>query len=289
MDLTQLLSSLLGIGLGAGINLYAVILTVGLAHRLEWIQGLPEGLTLLSHPVVMGVAAALYLFEFIADKIPGVTPFWDGLHTVIRPLGAVLLALGAFGELSPLPKTLAMIAAGTLALGSHATKMGTRLAAHAVPDPATHSAISVLEDFSVIGLILLAYNYPWIALPVLVGALLGILFTLPFLWRVLVFLASALRGRLASGNSLRGRSDLQAFVRAGGGFGRLRRATVKFRDQPVNIEVRGWWKSRQVSVQGPGRHVEGILLDFVEWPLSGGRSVSVYLTKDWAAVYRDLR
>lgn len=289
MDLTQLLSSLLGIGLGAGVNLYAVILTVGVAHRLQWIQGLPEGLTLLSHPVVMGVAAALYLLEFVADKIPGVTPFWDGLHTVIRPLGAVLLALGAFGELSPLPKTLAMIAAGTLALGSHATKMGTRLAAHAVPDPATHSAISVLEDFSVVGLILLAYNYPWVALPLLLGAVLGILLMLPFLWRVLVFLSSALWGRLAGGEALRGAGELQGFVRAGGGLGRLRRATVRHKDQPVSIAVRRWWRSKQVTVQGPGRHVEGILLDFVEWPLAGGRSVSVYLTKNWAAVYRDLR
>lgn len=289
MDFAQLLASLLGMGLGAGVNLYAVVLTVGIAHRLEWIKGLPEGLTLLSHPVVMGVAAALYLLEFAADKIPGITPIWDGLHTVIRPLGAVLLALGAFGELSPLPKTLAMVAAGTLALGSHATKMGTRLAAHAAPDPATHSAISVLEDFSVIGLILLAYNYPWVALPLMLAALGGILLALPFLWRVLVFLFSALRGRLASSGALRSSAELKAFVRAGGGFGRLRRARVKFRDQPVSIEVRGWWKPKQVTVQGPGRHVQGILLDFVEWPLTGGRSVSVYLTKDWAAVYRDLR
>ncbi len=185
MDLPQALTSLKGIGLASGLNIYAEVLTVGLAQRLGWLTGAPEGLALLAHPGILAVAGVLYAFEFVADKIPVVTPVWDSLHTFIRPLGAALLALGVFGNLDPFLRSLAMLAAGSLALGSHATKMGTRLVAHGVPDPVTHSAISVAEDFSVVGLILLAYNYPWIALPVLGLLCLGVLIAIPLLYRAL--------------------------------------------------------------------------------------------------------
>jgi hypothetical protein len=197
MDLTQGLSSLMGIGLASGLNIYAVVLTVGLAQRIGWLTGLPEGLTILAHPAVLITAAVLYSLEFVADKIPVITPLWDGLHTFIRPVGAALVALGAFGQLDPLPRTLAILAAGGLALGSHATKMGTRLIAHATPEPLTHSAISLAEDFSVVGLILLAYNYPWIALPLLGLLCLAILIAIPLLFRTLRFIWQSARSRLS--------------------------------------------------------------------------------------------
>ncbi len=185
MDAAQTISSLLGIGLASGLNLYAVVLTVGAAQHFGWLRGLPESLAMLGHPVVLVAAGVMFLAEFIADKVPGFTPIWDGIHTFIRPLGAALIAFGAFGNLDPLPRTLAMLAAGTLAFGSHATKMGTRLAAHTVPEPVTHSAISVAEDVSVVGILLLAFNYPWIAIPVLLGGLVGILLAIRFVWRTI--------------------------------------------------------------------------------------------------------
>jgi hypothetical protein len=197
MDLTQGLSSLMGIGLASGLNLYAVVLTVGLAQRIGWLTGLPDGMAMLAHPAVIVTAALLYALEFFADKIPFITPFWDGLHTFIRPVGAALMALSAFGKLDPLTCVLAMLAAGGLALGSHATKMGTRLVAHATPEPLTHSAISIAEDFSVVGLILLAYNYPWIALPLLGLLCVGILIMIPLLYRTLRFAWQSLRTRLS--------------------------------------------------------------------------------------------
>ncbi len=196
MDVAQGLSTLVGIGLASGLNVYAVVLTVGVAQRLGWLHGLPEGLALMAHPAVLTVAGVLYAAEFVADKVPGFTPFWDGVHTIIRPMGAALIALGAFGNMDPLTRTIAMLVAGSLALGSHATKMGTRLAAHSVPDPVTHSAISVAEDFSVVGIMLLAINYPWVALPILGVMVVGIAIAVPFLWRVVVFLPRTIRGGL---------------------------------------------------------------------------------------------
>ena len=283
MDFTQIMSSLLGIGVASGLNLYAVVLTVGLAQRLGWLQGLPEGLSVLSHPAILGLAAAMYLAEFVADKIPGFTPLWDGVHTFIRPVGAAVLALSAVGDVDPVLKGAAMIMAGSLALGSHATKMGTRLAAHAVPDPVTHSAISMAEDVSVVGLILLAYNYPWVALPVLGLMVLGIALMLPYLFRVLRFFWNTLRGRVLSFAPRKSANGLRCYIRSGKGLGRLREAWIAGN----SLEVGGWWGSKKVQIESKGRHAEGLFLDFVEFTTSEGKPVSVYLTKDWAGSYRE--
>jgi uncharacterized protein DUF4126 len=56
------------------------------------VTGLPPDLQVLAHPVVLIAAGAMYAVEFIADKAPFITPVWDVIHTVIRPLGASLLA-----------------------------------------------------------------------------------------------------------------------------------------------------------------------------------------------------
>lgn len=298
MDVAQGLSTLVGIGLASGLNVYAVVLTVGVAQRLGWLHGLPEGLALMAHPAVLTVAGVLYAAEFVADKVPGFTPFWDGVHTIIRPMGAALIALGAFGNMDPLTRTIAMLVAGSLALGSHATKMGTRLAAHSVPDPVTHSAISVAEDFSVVGIMLLAINYPWVALPILGVMVVGIAIAVPFLWRVIAFLLRTMRGRLLSFDRPNGDeipdwarngegTVLLGFIRSGKGLGRLKRAYWRPGPADASLRVRGWLGSKAVALRPDGRRVEGLVLDYVELTTAEGAAVSLYLTKDWTALYRE--
>jgi hypothetical protein len=183
MDLTQTLSSLLGLAVGSGLNLYAAVLVCGLALRLEWLIGVPQELMIAANPWVMGVAAVLYAAEFIADKVPGFTPFWDAIHTFIRPVGGALLAFGAAGNLPPVVKVIAMLVGGSVALGVHSTKMSARLAAHAVPEPVTHSLISLAEDFGVVGLLVLVFKAPWIALGIIGVILLAMAILLPLLIR----------------------------------------------------------------------------------------------------------
>ncbi len=162
------LSGLLALAVGSGINLYATILTVGLSIRFGWLTGLPDELHVLAHTWVLVVAGVMYAAEFVADKIPFFTPIWDGFHTFIRPLGAALLAAQATSHLSPEARIAATLFSGTVALGTHSAKMGARLAAHTVPDPVTHSLISIGEDIGVVALVTLAWQHPWIALPILV-------------------------------------------------------------------------------------------------------------------------
>ena len=186
------LSGLLALAVGSGINLYATILTVGLCIRFGWATGMPQELHILAHPLVLIAAALLYAAEFVADKVPFFTPIWDGFHTFIRPLGAALLAAQATSHFSPEARLLATLLSGTVALGTHSAKMGARLAAHTVPDPVTHSAISIAEDVSVVALVTLAWQHPWVALPVLVAFLV----LLVFLIRTIVRTIRRLPGRV---------------------------------------------------------------------------------------------
>jgi hypothetical protein len=194
MNSAGIVASVLGLAVAAGLNLYAAVLTVGLGIRFGWLSGLPNELNILANTWVLGLAAAFYVAEFIADKVPFVTPVWDAIHTFIRPLGGALLAVGAAGEMDPAVKVAAGLVGGTLALGTHSTKMGVRLAAHAVPEPMTHSAISVAEDFSVVGLLLLAYTYPWVAMALVVILVVAMIILLPLLFRAVKALAARLFG-----------------------------------------------------------------------------------------------
>jgi len=196
MSPLQQLVSILGLSVVSGINLYLAVLAVGLAERFHWVTGLPSELHILSHPLVLTAAGVLFLIEFFADKIPFVTVLWDSVHTVIRPLGGALLALGAAAHLHPVVQVIAALTGGTIALGSHGTKMGVRLLAHTAPEPAAHSLLSVAEDAAVVGLLALAYAHPRIALCVLAALLLFIAMLLPLVLRVFRFTLTSLAGRI---------------------------------------------------------------------------------------------
>lgn len=190
----ETLLSSFGLSFASGINLYATVLVVGLAHRYGLVDHLPAPLEGLSNPWVLGAAGVLYALEFLADKFPFVATIWDGLHTLIRPLGGALMALGAAHELSPLGQAAALLIGGSIALGTHSTKAGFRMLANTAPEPVTHSAISVAEDVGVIGLTALALAYPWAALAVMVILFSAMVYIAPTIWRTARFLLSCTWG-----------------------------------------------------------------------------------------------
>ena len=52
------------------------------------------------------------------------------------------------------------------------------LAAHTVPEPTTHSAISIAEDVGVFSLAALTMTHPLIALPIILLLMIGVFFLL---------------------------------------------------------------------------------------------------------------
>lgn len=197
-DLTQTLALTLGAGWASGINLYAAILVIGFmgaTGRLE----LPEGLELLSDPLVMLAAGAMYVVEFFADKIPGVDTAWDTLHTFIRIPAGAMLAAGAVGDVGAGTELAAMLVGGGMAAGTHAAKAGTRALINTSPEPFSNWTASITEDVGVIGGLWLALNHPVLFLIAMVAFILLLIWLLPKLWRGIKSVFAGI-GRLFGGD-----------------------------------------------------------------------------------------
>jgi hypothetical protein len=162
MDLVTL-GRTLGFSFAAGVNLYATVAILGLAARYGWVE-LPAQYQIFNNEFVIGAAIVMYLIEFFADKIPYLDTVWDLIHTVIRPLGGALVAVGTLGEASPTMEGLVALAGGTVAAGSHLTKTSTRAVANASPEPVSNWILSIGEDLFVIALGYLALEHPIAAL-----------------------------------------------------------------------------------------------------------------------------
>ena len=165
MDLLVTAGRTLGFSLAAGVNLYATVAILGLATRFR-IVDLPPQFAAFNHPWIIGLALALYLVEFVADKVPWVDTLWDAVHTLVRPLGGALIAVSTLGDAAPWLQGLTAIVGGTLAAGSHFTKAGTRAAVNLSPEPLTNWGLSLVGDAFVVGLGMLALTYPIVALGV---------------------------------------------------------------------------------------------------------------------------
>lgn len=167
MGILDALAVALGLGTLAGINLYLTVFASGLAIHLGWVRFAPEhaALEVLGDPWIIGIAGALYLLQFFADKVPWVDSLNDAVQTVLRPLGGVLLAVLALGEAHPVATVVAALLAGGAALTTHTAKAATRLVVNTSPEPVSNIGLSIGEDAAVLGgLALLAAN------PLLAGA-----------------------------------------------------------------------------------------------------------------------
>lgn len=171
METTTLLGVLgtLGLALGSswasGINLYAMVATLGLLGRFAGLE-LPGELGVVTDWWVIGLASVLYVVEFVADKVPIVDTVWDVVHTFVRvPAGAVVAA-AALGDFSPWVQAVAFLLGGGVALSSHGAKAATRVVANLSPEPASNISLSLVEDVIAVGGTLLAVFLPILMLVV---------------------------------------------------------------------------------------------------------------------------
>lgn len=163
MPTLDLMGFALGSGVAAGLNIYATVTALGLLHWFGAYR-LPAALEVLGHPWVIGIAATLYVLEFLADKVPYVDNLWDGVHTFIRPPAAMLLAYAALADVPEPVRVAAGLLAGTFAFTAHGTKATTRLAINASPEPISNWVLSVGEDVLAVSMVGLITHYPLVAL-----------------------------------------------------------------------------------------------------------------------------
>jgi hypothetical protein len=185
----QTLGLALGAGFSSGLNLYATVATLGLLQRFGVIH-LPPALAVLAHPIVLGIAVALYIIEFLADKVPFLDTVWDTIHTFIRPPAAAIIAYGAAAAAPTEWRWAAALLAGGVALTSHSTKASTRAAVNTVPEPFSNWALSFGEDLLAVWLTWFATAHPIATIAIVAALLILCAFLLYYLFR---FLRTALK------------------------------------------------------------------------------------------------
>jgi hypothetical protein len=158
----ELFALLAAIGFAAGLNLYATVAALGLLARFGHLP-LPPGLLLLAGWPVIAASLALFVMEFVADKIPAFDLIWNALHTFIRVPVAGLLAYQATRQLSPGQQLLAALLGAGVALIAHSGKIAARAAVTPSPEPFSNITLSLGEDVLAVGLTWLATRHPYFA------------------------------------------------------------------------------------------------------------------------------
>lgn len=161
-----------GAATASGLRLYGTVAALGLLHRLGALH-LPAGLEVLSQLPIIILASALYVIEFVADKIPAVDTVWDAVHTFIRAPAAAVLGFAAFSNVSESWRIAAALLCGTIALSSHGIKASTRLAINASPEPFSNWAASFGEDLVVGVLMWLVVSHPMAAVVIAAAVVLA--------------------------------------------------------------------------------------------------------------------
>jgi hypothetical protein len=158
----ELFALIAAVGFAAGLNLYATLAVLGLLAHFGHMP-LPPGLQLLDSWVLIAVSLALFVLEFLADKIPAFDLIWNALHTFIRVPAAGLLAYEATRQLSPELQLLATLLGAVVSLAAHGGKTAARAAVTPSPEPFSNITLSLGEDAVAIGLTWLATRHPYVA------------------------------------------------------------------------------------------------------------------------------
>jgi uncharacterized membrane protein len=150
MDLAQTIALSAGLAWASGLRLYLVVFLAGALSYFGYLQ-LPETLSILHNPLVIGVAGIMAVAELIADKIPAFDSLWDSFQTFIRIPAGALLAAFAMGQVDPAWMVAAGLLGGTITAGTHFAKAGSRLAINTSPEPFSNWLASFGEEGMVLG------------------------------------------------------------------------------------------------------------------------------------------
>jgi hypothetical protein len=161
-DLPVELLILVPLALAAGIDLYLTLLFLGAAPTTAWWDHpLPGALGDLDSLGVLATVGAFYILEFAAERHEPSALVWNAFHAVIRPVSGALVALLLL-EGQGLPIILGgVVLAAMLASLAHAVRSGAAILRWLSPATTPHVLlVSLLEDFVVLGIAVLALDAP---------------------------------------------------------------------------------------------------------------------------------
>lgn len=189
-----LLALLLGLGLSAstGLNTFLPLLLLGAAARFGIADmTLHAKFAWLASDVALVILIIAAIVEIVADKIPAVDHFLDGVATFLRPAAGLVAMASVLTGLDPVvAAVVGLIVGSPISLGIHTLKAGTRAASSVATFGCANPVLSIIEDVASVGLSIAA-----IFAPLLVPLL--ILLVVIGLWRLTRRISSSAAPRSA--------------------------------------------------------------------------------------------
>ena len=147
--------------LAAGVDLYLMLLFLGVAPAIGWWPALPGALGDLHSTGVLVMVGSFYVLEFAAERAATPGLVWNAFHAIIRPLAGALVGLLLLDGQPGWMQAGGAVLAGAMTAGAHAASTGGSvllwLTGRNVPNPLL---VSILEDVAVVGLVVLALDHP---------------------------------------------------------------------------------------------------------------------------------
>jgi hypothetical protein len=168
----------------AGLNVYATVAMLGVLARTNVVT-LPASLHIVENWYVIGACVALFLVEFVGDKIPVFDLLWNALQTFVRVPVAALIAYAATSQMPPWQQLSATLAGSLIALAAHGGKTAARAAVLHTPEPFSNAALSLSEDAAVVFLMWFATRHPYVAAVVVLIAVVVIVLMIRVVVRAL--------------------------------------------------------------------------------------------------------
>jgi hypothetical protein len=178
----ELLALAIAISFAAGLNLSAVLCTLGLLSQAGLLV-LPGPIAIVGEWWVIITAGVLFTVEAFADKVPAFDLIWNALLTFIRVPAAAVLAFAATDTLSPGLQVLAALAGGGAALAAQSGKLALRSTVSASPEPVSNVVVSAAEDAAAVGLTWFAVSYPLIAAGIVIVLVVVAVLLVRWAWR----------------------------------------------------------------------------------------------------------
>jgi hypothetical protein len=166
MDLSSAIGSVfaaVGLAGAAGFNAYLPLLVSGVLDRLDVVD-LGEPFGALSSDAGLAVLAALFVADFVGDKIPGVDHALHLLGTVVHPVSGALLFVGQTGLDTQIPAAVAAVLGAATAETLHGGRAALRPASTTATAGIGNPVLSLGEDVAALILTIVAFALPVVAL-----------------------------------------------------------------------------------------------------------------------------
>jgi hypothetical protein len=157
------LGAAFGLSAAAGLNAWLPLFGAALAHRLDIVE-LAQPFDDLSGTGALVVLGVLTAADFVGDKIPAIDHVLHAIGTVVAPASGAALFTGQTGAETDLPTLVAIVLGAGTAESIHAGRATIRPLATAGTAGLGNPVLSTLEDLGSIGLTVVAFAVPVLAL-----------------------------------------------------------------------------------------------------------------------------